>query len=392
MLHSSAGGSRRDRRPLYAVLAFAVAAICLIAAWPNLFPSVAATPPSVRVVGEDRALGTVFHPGVVLAGGSNSTASLLGGIGVYHRSTDFSLPVLADVASGPQGLTVVNRSADFARFFSEGGVYAIAWNGTGWLIGGQRSQGVKNEGALVSLYHGRITNLSGAVASAFRGGGIWAVAWNGTGWLVGGNSSAGPALVSWSANGARNLSSLPVSHGSDGWVQLLVWNGFEWLVGGEKVFGTLEGGQYRDLDPASPFLSSGEFAAAWTGSSWVVGGYGARLVWVRSGTVEAAPALPAGFDRFVTFVIPWGTGWLVGGRGTAPNGAYAPELLYWNGGESAGAYVDLSARLPSSFLQGEIQGAVPSPEIAAGAYLLVGEGAYDPGTGYGVGAVALLTP
>ena len=392
MLGTNRGRSTARHRWVYVTVA--VAAVVLIVGTYfalSLTPQSATptTPPLARLVDESRSLGAVFHPGVILSGASNSTTTFLGGIGVYVQPTGFSLPVFAAVTAGSSSLTVANETTTIESDFLDGGVYAIGWNGSTWLIGGQRSPGGSDEAALVALDGGTATNLTSRVASYFHGGGIWAIAWNGTSWLIGGNSSSTATLLAWDGGPVTDLSSRLVSHGSKPWVQLIAGNGTETLVGGHGLFGLWTGSAYEDLLPASPFQGGGVYSAAWNGTSWLVGGGGRELVFVRGGNVTDALTLPPAFDQVALMVTATAHGWFVAGKGLGAEGSYAPELVFWAG--SAGASpTDYSASLPSSFDGGEVQGGVPAPELGPNMLLLVGEGAYNVSTGYGTGALALL--
>ena len=338
-------------------------------------------------------LGATFHPGVVLVGGSNGTSSFLGGVGVYHATTDFSLPVLDAVSYGASGVQITNRTGDLGAYFPEGGVYSSVWNGTSWLIAGQATYGTGNQGALISVGPAGVTNISSEIVPYFVGGGIWALGWNGSAWLVGGNSSQGAVLLALDGSRVTNLSSSITVHLPNSWVQLLLWNGHQWLIGGQGLFGTLEGTTFTDLDPGSPFIGTGAFAAVWTGAAWVVGGYAPRLAEVVGGALLATVPLPSpAAHLLVTLVLPLGAVWLVGGRAPGAADAYSPVLFTWDGSSTTGGFTNVSDLLPASFGGGELQGGFPTPPVCPGCYLLIGEGGYHVSTGYGTGAVALLTP
>jgi hypothetical protein len=331
----------------------------------------------------------VFQPGIVLGAASNGSATLLGGIGYYVRSPEFSLPVLAEISASTTGVTVNNLTAQVAGVFFEGGVYGLGWNGTAWLVGGQASWGGGNFGALVGITGQTFTNLTGELRGAFDGGGIFALAWNGSSWLIGGNSSAGTVLVSLQGDVSSDLSSRVVSYDRLGWIQYIGWNGTAWLIGGQGVLGTLTGDRYDDLWPDSPYGGQGVYAAAWNGTAWLIGGGSGRLVLLRDGQLLAGPTLLRSFDQAVLLIVPLSGGWLVGGKGTAPGGGIAPALVYWPG---VAPYLDdLSPLVPSSFSSGEIQGGAPSPVFGPGAVALVGEGNYNLSTGHGSGAIAGLS-
>jgi hypothetical protein len=371
--------------------AIAVAGAILALAFAPAFMTTTQPPLPAKITDETRALGPVFRPGVMLSGGSNDTTTLLGGIGVYSQVSGFSLPVFAALSSSSSGPTVVNETSLVQSVFFEGGVYAIAWNGSSWLIGGQRSPGGADQGVLIALSGGTVTNLSAPIANYFVGGGVWSVGWNGTSWLIGGNSSKAATLLSLDHGSFTDLSSRLVGHGSQPWIQMLAWNGREWMVGGHGVFGLWTSSGYIDLFPTSPFQNGGVYASAWNGTSWLVGGDGNELVFVRGGAATPATTLPAGFDRLALMIVSADHGWFVAGKGQGVGDAFVPELAFWTGSATSHP-TDYSTLLPSAFDDGDIQGGVPAPEFGNGAVLMVGVGTYDAATGHGVGAMALLDP
>lgn len=347
-------------------------------------------PPNFRFTDATPALGTVFHPGVILGAASNETETLLGGIGVYVRAPEFSLPVLAALRESAQGPSVTNLTPLVNGVFFEGGVYGIAWNGSSWLVAGQASHGGINYGSMVRLHNGAFENLTSRLGHVFDGGGIFAIAWNGSEWLLGGNSSNGPALIAFDGTHSQDLTGRLVTHDPQGWIQLLAWNGFEWLVGGQGVLGTLSGAGYTDLWTQSPYRGEGAYVAGWTGTAWLVGGGRGELAFVTGSTVSAGPRLPAGFDQAVLLIQPLAGGWLVGGKGTGPTGAISPELSFLNGATGDGAVVNLTGGIPSAFTGGEIQGGSVAPALGPATVVLVGEGAYSSSSGYGLGSLAIV--
>ena len=124
------------------------------------------------------------------------------------------------------------------------------------------------------------------------------------------------------------------------------------MIGGQGVFETLRGGTLTNLLPASPFLANGVFAAAWNGSSWLVGGGGAAAVAVVGEELHPTAALPTAFDHFVTFIAAIQGGWLVGGEGTAPDGVIDAELVYGPSLGSRSEWIDLSSQMPTTFSGG----------------------------------------
>ncbi len=392
----------RERRALsrrgsfVAILALVAVVIGIVGTVVVLAPNPPAStgpvrPTHVAVVDATGALGPLFHPGVILGAASNSSVTLLAGIGRYDRTTGLEQPVLGEYVDTPSGPRTTNLTATFDPQFGAGGVYGAVWNGSAWMLGGQATLGGKEGGAAVAFSGGRITNLTPELRPYFDGGGIFAVGWNGSGWLLGGNASWGVSLVGLDGPHVTNLSSQITSHGRWGWIQLLAWNGSGWLLGGQGVFGTLNGSRFVDLDPGSPFEGQGVFAAGWDGTEWLVGGGGSAAVVVRASAVVQEVALPSGFSKWVSYLayVPqWG--WLLAGRGVAPGGGTAPELAAWPGTASS-SVESLDALLPASFSGGEVQGgtALPGSGSGGGAHLLlVGDGSYNDRTGYGTGALA----
>ncbi len=392
------GASRAPPRSaaLFAVVAVAVAlGVTLASASFGPAPVGTETPvnPKFTLVNESSALGSVYHPGIILGAAANGSSALLGGIGVYTKVPEFTLPDLAAMTAGSNGVTVTNLTPRVNTYFFAGGVYAMGWNGTSWLIGGQAAWGggTYNWGSLVALTGTTLVNRTSLLGSVFNGGGVFAMGWNGSAWLLGGNSTAGPVLESIQGTTVTNLTALLPPVDPNGWVQLIAWNGDEWLIGGEGVFGVLHGASYVDLWNSAPFQGSGVYAGGWNGSAWLAGGGAARLVLVVHDSVHPTPPLAGTFDQSVTFVQPIASGWLVGGTGTSPTGGFAPELVYWDGEGSHATSEDLTPSLPSAFLGGDLQSGCAAPLFGLNATLVVGEGLYDNATGYGVGAVALVT-
>ena len=370
------------------VVALVVAAV--VAAGLSLRGSPTPPHPVLTVTDLTGALGGSFDPGIILAGAANATAVLVGGIGVYTKDPEFSLPVLALLQPSPHGPQVTNLTAAVNDEFFAGGVYAIGWNGTAWVIAGQAAWGGGNFGSAVSWQAGYFRNVTAPIYPYFAGGGVFALGWNGTAWLFGGNSSSGIALVAVAGSTVTDLTPVVPARERSDWIQSVHWNGESWLVGGEHVFGELTGRRYSDLLPGSPFAASGVYASGWNGSAWVVGGGAGQLVAVESGTWRTVAGLPPSFDQAALMVLPTDHGWFVAGKGL-DEGTTVGELLFLYGSPEAPVVADFGALVPDAFGAGEIQGGLAAPAFGPNAYLLVGDGGYDNATGYGVGAAALAT-
>ncbi|MGI0156078.1 MAG: hypothetical protein ACREDE_08125, partial [Thermoplasmata archaeon] len=288
--------TRVPPRPLrtLSILGLVTVLVAVAVLLPSLVmpPASPSAGPTVSVRDETPALDGVFDPGIILAAASNGSATLLGGIGVYTKlPRDFSLPVLAELLPSVGGAHAVNLTAAVNQYFYAGGIYAIGWNGTAWLIAGQATWNGTNYGTAVAMTGSGFRNLTPAFEPFFVGGGIFAVGWNGTSWLLGGNSTSGVALVALRGTSATGLSSRLPSTAPDRWLQLLQWNGAEWLVGGEGVFGTLDGTDFTNLLGATPFAGTGAWAGAGDGTGWIAGGGGGRLVVVGGSGVTVVPPL-----------------------------------------------------------------------------------------------------
>lgn len=381
-----------DRRAVTLVGVAAAVTLVVVAAWAVTLSGRAPAPsPTFTIRDATQYLGPVFHPGVILGAASNGSAILAGGIGVYVRSPEFTLPVLAEITNGSSGVDVTNLTPAVNSEFFDGGVYGIGWNGSSWLVAGQASWGGVNFGSVVAIRNGVVSNLTDRILPYFKGGGVFALGWNGTSWLLGGNSSAGPALVAFDGARSVDLAARLVSYDPLGWIQLLNWNGDAWLIGGEGLLGTLSGSTFTDLWLQSPYQGAGVYTAAWTGTVWIIGGGAGKLVFLQGSSLSPGPVLPAPFDQAVLLITPVLDGWLIGGKGSGLHGGIAAELAFWPGPHATTPMTNLSQELPATFDRGEVQGGCPAPIFGPTSILMVGEGGYDSGTGYGLGSLAVLS-
>ncbi|HZY70618.1 MAG TPA: hypothetical protein VFF67_06555 [Thermoplasmata archaeon] len=389
-------GTRAAAVVVVALIAIAAVAALVVPGPAAFNPGARLTAAGFRVTDLTGSLGPSFHPGIILGAGSNRTSTLFGGIGVYHRSPDFSLPALAEITPADQPLAASNLTPLVIDYFWLGGVYGIGWNGSSWMLAGQAAWGggTNNWGAAVTWENGVLVNRTAGLGRVFDGGGIFAMGWNGSSWLLGGNNTSGrPTLESFDGTHSVDLSSRIVFHKNNGsWLQLTAWNGREWLVGGEGVLGILSGTSFLDLYPQSPFVGSGVWTADWNGTAWLVGGGGGHLAVVEGSAIQTVANLAPNFNQAVLIILHEPGGWLVAGKGSTSRGMYAPELVYWRSTVPTSAPMDYSGSLPVAFRGGEIQSGALAPGFCPGCAVLVGEGSYNTASGFGVGAVALLEP
>jgi hypothetical protein len=165
-------------------------------------------------------------------------------------------------------------------------LYANAWNGKLWLIGG----GYDYSGVLYS-YNGSIfqdlTPQLRRMVTTF--GSIQSIAWNGNYWLIGGMSF----LAKYENNEFTDLTpELASSLGWTGWccnsVNTIAWNDAEWMLGGGSPIAQLAEGtawlasyslnRFVNLSPnlgeaVTDAYESSVLTVASTGQSWTIGGY-----------------------------------------------------------------------------------------------------------------------
>jgi hypothetical protein len=129
----------------------------------------------------------------------NSSSSWYGG-DVFASSYGKHQWLISGMGSGNLGSVRGNHMAlgslegtnftDLSRFIPNnrlGILYAIAWNGSEWMVGG----GYGFQGVLFAFDGSRFQDLTNRVSNALAGpfGPVTSLAWNGTDWLIGGFQS-----------------------------------------------------------------------------------------------------------------------------------------------------------------------------------------------------------
>jgi hypothetical protein len=386
---------RRRRTPFWAVVCIVFICALLVSTltyWGHRVTERPRASPSVSVHVENLTgyLGSTFRPGSIQGFGYNSTSTLLTGIGVYNRSTDFSLPALAKLNEEEGDYTTTNLTSIIHQYFYDGGTYGGAWNGTAWLLTGQATWGDQTLGTAVFVAQGGIVNLTGSLGDQFFGGGVWISAWNGTGWLIAGNSSRGAELASVQGSDVTNLSGLLPAQTPGNWIQLLAWNGTAWVVGGHGVFGTLNGNRFTNLLPMMQVPVAGVYGAAWDGAEWLIGGGPPARLYVLSGqTLRPGPGLPPNFNEWVSSIATVTGGFLVTGADLTAGGSQAPALCY--APSDNGAVTNLTSAVQPSFSGGSVAYLGPDPPLGPSVLLLVGWEDYDVQTGHSYGVVVSAT-
>ncbi len=344
------------------------------------------------VVNLTQDLGNQFTPGSIQAFGVNSSSLLISGVGLYNKTTDYSLPNLMKMTSLSPSVQGTNMDLVANQYFRDGNVFGTGWNGSSWLLTGQISWGNITEGAVVSISGSLVTNLTSILSRYFVNGGIWFDGWNGSAWLLGGNSDKKASLVSYHNGKVTDETGLLGSQVPNAWIQWLEWNGSSWLVGGHGVFGFLNGNYYINMLGESPFNSSGVLSSDFHNREWVIGGGPPATIIVLSGThITGTIHMPRYFDEWVNSIVYYRGVYLIGGKGLNPNGSFHPALYFLDLNVVPESVENLTHLLPSSFDFGQVQFMSYVTLDGESGVLIAGQGYIDPNSGYSRGALAILS-
>ena len=195
-------------------------------------------------------LSPVRSEGTVWGGGYNGSQFLISGWG-----TD-------DASGGPYvflydgGSVVAERSLDYygeASSWSGGDVFAASYNGKEWLLSGLGSGPLSSypgEGNHMSLgtFNGTVfTDLSNLVPKQHDAI-LYANAWNGLYWLVGGGYLRDGTIFTFDGSRIVDLTT-QAKHAIPSFasVQSIEWNGEYWLIGGIGFLAQYNGHNFVDL-------------------------------------------------------------------------------------------------------------------------------------------------
>jgi hypothetical protein len=247
-----------------------------------------------------------WHGGDIFAASYNGKYWLLSGMGSDTLpGLDTGEPVNHMSIATFDGYNFTDLSGKVPRQ-QDGILYANAWNGTHWLLGG----GYANSGVLLSFEGTTIVDLTDHISATVRSfASVQSIAWNGKYWLIGGigflakfdghnfvdlTSQLRSALHAHLVNAASIVDTMATSgwsrHMSQLTVNAMVWNGSSWLLGG--------GSPVAQLTPNVAWLASygpnGLIDISWSlppsvsqpersgssilsichiGSKWIFGGY-----------------------------------------------------------------------------------------------------------------------
>jgi hypothetical protein len=248
-----------------------------------------------------------WHGGDIFAASYNGKYWLLSGMGSDTLpGLDTGEPVNHMSLATFDGYNFIDLSGKVPRQ-QDGILYANAWNGTHWLVGG----GYADSGVLFSFDGATIVDLTDRISSTVRSfASVQSIAWNGKYWLIGGigflarydgykfvdltlqlRSSLHAHLV--------NVASIVDALASTGWgarhssqltVNAIVWNGSSWMLGGGSPvaqptpnvawLASYGANGFIDLSSSLPaYVSQPEqtgssiLSICHTESNWIFGGY-----------------------------------------------------------------------------------------------------------------------
>lgn len=169
-------------------------------------------------------------------------------------------------------------------------LYANAWNGHYWLIGGGWVGNVIPSFRLFRYDGSKFTDLSDQLNKLVPNGAIQSIQWNGDYWLVGGVGF----LVKYDGQEftdlTRELNQVVAPryglHECCNAVNALTWNGTEWMIAGGTPLavtyslqplnawaGRYDGHKFTDISPLLHSENSSILTAAYADNSWFFGGY-----------------------------------------------------------------------------------------------------------------------
>ena len=227
-------------------------------------------------------LTPVRSGGTVWGGGFNGSQLLISGWG----SDDASPGPYIWLSNGAHVVTAGSLdNYGQASSWSGGDIFSASYNGKEWLLSGLGSGPfdfpglgtyLGNHMALGTFNGSVFTDLTSLVPDQ-NDAILYANAWNGQYWLVGGGYLRNGVLFTFDGNTMVDLTGQAESAISNfASVQSIGWNGSDWLIGGVGFLAEYNGHTFTDLTQQLENTVSNEFqsvnAIAWDGQSWIVGG------------------------------------------------------------------------------------------------------------------------
>jgi hypothetical protein len=331
-------------------------------------------------------LTPVPSEGTVWTGGWNGSQWLISGWGTYpgpHGSNPYLYLYDGETQVVVGSLTQFEPESSWHG----GDVFATSYNGQYWLLSGMGSDSLPgldtgepvNHMSLATFDDYNFTDLSGNVPRQQEGI-LYANAWNGTTWLVGGGYADLGVLFTFDGKTIVDLtdriSTIVPSFAS---VQSIAWNGKYWLIGGIGFFARYDGHNFTDLTTqlqsalrthllntasVADSLSTNTWsprrfqmtvnAIAWNGTSWMLGGGSPvaqrtpNVAWALSygdqGFIDISSLFPAHVSQptqtgsSILSICYAGSNWILAGY----SDNHAILFLY-----EAGSLMDMSNLVPT---------------------------------------------
>jgi hypothetical protein len=170
-----------------------------------------------------------------------------------------------------------------------GDVFSVSSNGDSWLLSGLGSDvlpgqfGPSNHMSLATFNGSNFTDLSNIVPDQ-QDAILYADAWNGKDWLIGGGYLQTGVLFSYDGSSiidlTRSVKNAVTNFES---VQAIAWNGVYWLIGGIGFLIKYDGQRFVDLTPEiNAALTEKDRliqsccnavnTIVWNGTTWMIGG------------------------------------------------------------------------------------------------------------------------
>jgi len=245
----------------------------------------------------------ILSEGTVWGGGFNGSQFLISGWGTDDASEG------PYVALYDGGNVVAERSLDYygeASSWSGGDIFAASYNGKEWLLSGLGSGPLSSYSVIaenhmsLGVFNGTVfTDLSNLVPEQHDAI-LYANAWNGLYWLIGGGYVGDGIIFAFDGSRIVDLTSqAKQAIPSFASVQSIEWNGDYWLIGGVGFLAQYNGYNFVDLtQQLKTVLKTENFssvnAIAWNGQSWMIGG-GTPVAQVAPSQAWIATYTSAGF-------------------------------------------------------------------------------------------------
>lgn len=248
-------------------------------------------------------LSPVRSEGTVWGGGFNGSQFLISGWGTDDAS-EGPYVFLHDRTN-----VVAEGSLDYygeASSWSGGDVFAASYNGKDWLLSGLGSGPLSSYSAdatnhmSLGTFNGSVfTDLSNLVPKQHDAI-LYANAWNGLYWLIGGGYLGDGTIFTFDGSRIVDLTTqAKQAIPSFASVQSIEWNGEYWLIGGIGFLAQYNGHNFVDLtQQLKTAVKKENFysvnAIAWNGQSWMIGG-GAPVAQVTPSQAWIATYTSTGF-------------------------------------------------------------------------------------------------